>query len=29
MEPFTAGLSDITYILNQSYQWNKAKAGVL
>lgn len=29
MEPFTAGLSDITYILNQSYQWNKTKAGVL
>ncbi|MDM5277491.1 DJ-1/PfpI family protein [Paenibacillus silvae] len=29
MGPFTAGLSDITYILNQSYQWNKAKAGVL
>ncbi|WP_145414265.1 DJ-1/PfpI family protein [Paenibacillus xylanexedens] len=29
MEPFTAGLSDITYILNQSYQWNKVKAGVL
>ncbi|MDM5277588.1 DJ-1/PfpI family protein [Paenibacillus silvae] len=29
MEPFTAGFSDITYILNQSYQWNKTKAGVL
>lgn len=29
MQPFTAGLSDITYILNQSYQWNKTKAGVL
>jgi hypothetical protein len=29
MEPFTAGLSDITYILNQAYQWKKDKAGVL
>ncbi|MET3292136.1 UNVERIFIED_CONTAM: transcriptional regulator GlxA family with amidase domain [Brevibacillus sp. OAP136] len=29
MEPFTAGLSDITYILNNAYQWNKVKAGVL
>lgn len=29
MEPFIAGLSDITYILNNAYQWNKVKAGVL
>ncbi|MFC9712563.1 DJ-1/PfpI family protein [Paenibacillus sp. NPDC056933] len=29
MEPFNAGLSDITYVLNNAYQWNKAKAGVL
>ncbi|MCC8437325.1 DJ-1/PfpI family protein [Brevibacillus sp. M2.1A] len=29
MEPFTAGLSDITFILNNAYQWNKVKAGVL
>jgi putative intracellular protease/amidase len=29
MEPFIAGLSDITYVLNNAYQWNKVKAGVL
>ncbi len=29
MKPFNAGLSDITYILNNAYQWNKVKAGVL
>lgn len=29
MEPFNAGLSDITYVLNNAYQWNKVKAGVL
>ncbi|WP_409345973.1 DJ-1/PfpI family protein [Paenibacillus sp. MBLB4367] len=29
MEPFVAGLSDITYVLNNAYQWNKVKAGVL
>ncbi|SYX84062.1 DJ-1/PfpI family protein [Paenibacillus alvei] len=29
MKPFVAGLSDITYVLNNAYQWNKVKAGVL
>ncbi|GIO95492.1 hypothetical protein J14TS5_05780 [Paenibacillus lautus] len=29
MKPFNAGLSDITYVLNNAYQWNKVKAGVL
>ncbi|QOS80416.1 DJ-1/PfpI family protein [Paenibacillus sp. JNUCC31] len=29
MKPFSAGLSDITYVLNNAYQWNKVKAGVL
>lgn len=29
MNPFVAGLSDITYVLNNAYQWNKVKAGVL
>lgn len=29
MKPFVAGLSDITYLLNNAYQWNKVKAGVL
>ncbi|MGO0059361.1 DJ-1/PfpI family protein [Brevibacillus fluminis] len=29
MQPFTARLSDITYILNNAYQWSKVKAGVL
>ncbi|GAA3400616.1 DJ-1/PfpI family protein [Paenibacillus hodogayensis] len=29
MKPFVAGLSDMTYILNNAYQWNKVKAGVL
>ncbi|GIO15162.1 hypothetical protein J19TS2_47170 [Cohnella xylanilytica] len=29
MKPFVAGLSDITYVLNNAYQWNKTKAGVL
>ncbi|MHA6533167.1 DJ-1/PfpI family protein [Paenibacillus sp. BAC0078] len=29
MKPFVAGLSDITYVLNNAYQWNKEKAGVL
>ncbi|OPA72781.1 DJ-1/PfpI family protein [Paenibacillus selenitireducens] len=29
MKPFDAGLSDITYVLNNAFQWNKVKAGVL
>ncbi|MDI4649610.1 DJ-1/PfpI family protein [Cohnella hashimotonis] len=29
MKPFVAGLSDITYVLNNAFQWNKVKAGVL
>lgn len=29
MKPFVAGLSDITYVLNNAYQWKKVKAGVL
>ncbi|MCA1296378.1 DJ-1/PfpI family protein [Paenibacillus sp. alder61] len=29
MEPFTAGLSDVVYILNNAFQWNKKKDGVL
>lgn len=29
MEPFVPGLSDITYVLNNAYQWNKVKTGVL
>jgi len=29
MVPFQAGLSDITYVMNNAYQWNKVKAGVL
>ncbi|MFC5407665.1 DJ-1/PfpI family protein [Cohnella soli] len=29
MEPFKVGVSDITYVLNNAYQWNKVKAGVL
>ncbi|MEV9503585.1 DJ-1/PfpI family protein [Bacillus safensis] len=29
MEPFTAGLSDIVYILNNAFQWSKEKNGVL
>jgi hypothetical protein len=29
MEPFHAELSDLTYVLNNAYQWNKVKAGVL
>ncbi|MFF2093122.1 DJ-1/PfpI family protein [Paenibacillus sp. NPDC058174] len=29
MKPFQAGLSDITYVMNNAYQWNKVKAGVL
>jgi len=29
MAPFNAGLSDITYVMNNAYQWNKVKAGVL
>lgn len=29
MKPFTAGLNDIVYILNNAYQWSKQKDGVL
>lgn len=29
MKPFVVGLSDITYVLNNAYQWNRVKAGVL
>ncbi|MBE1442514.1 DJ-1/PfpI family protein [Paenibacillus sp. OAS669] len=29
MEPFTAGLSDIVYVLNNAFQWSKKKNGVL
>jgi len=29
MEPFTTGLSDIVYILNNAFQWSKKKNGVL
>ncbi|WP_336790025.1 DJ-1/PfpI family protein [Paenibacillus sp. MMO-177] len=29
MKPFVAGLRDITYVLNNAYQWKKVKAGVL
>ncbi|MCC3374243.1 DJ-1/PfpI family protein [Cohnella sp. REN36] len=29
MKPFVAGLSDLTYVLNNAFQWNKVKAGVL
>lgn len=29
MEPFNAKLSDITYIMNNAFQWKKVKAGVL
>ncbi|WP_338552617.1 DJ-1/PfpI family protein [Paenibacillus sp. KS-LC4] len=29
MEPFLTGLSDLTYVVNNAYQWNKVKAGVL
>ncbi|WP_088834148.1 DJ-1/PfpI family protein [Paenibacillus tyrfis] len=29
MEPFTAGLSDIVYILNNAFQWGKKKNGIL
>ncbi|RAW12745.1 DJ-1/PfpI family protein [Paenibacillus taichungensis] len=29
MEPFNAKLSDISYIMNNAFQWNKLKAGVL
>ncbi|MDF2714894.1 MAG: hypothetical protein K0R28_1819 [Paenibacillus sp.] len=29
MKPFVVGLSDLTYVLNNAYQWDKVKAGVL
>lgn len=29
MKPFTAGLSDIVYILNNAFQWSKQKDGIL
>ncbi|MFB5675320.1 DJ-1/PfpI family protein [Paenibacillus terreus] len=29
MEPFTAGLSDVVYILNNAFQWSKKKDGIL
>ncbi|WP_028400996.1 DJ-1/PfpI family protein [Ectobacillus panaciterrae] len=29
MEPFTTGLSDIVYVLNNAFQWSKKKNGVL
>ncbi|MCM3698778.1 DJ-1/PfpI family protein [Paenibacillus macerans] len=29
MEPFTAGLSDIVYVLNNAFQWSKKKNGVM
>lgn len=29
MEPFNAKLSDISYIMNNAFQWKKVKAGVL
>ncbi|MFF2015756.1 DJ-1/PfpI family protein [Paenibacillus sp. NPDC058177] len=29
VKPFNAGISDITYVLNNAFQWNKPKAGVL
>jgi transcriptional regulator GlxA family with amidase domain len=29
VKPFNAGLSDITYVLNNAFQWNKLKVGVL
>ncbi|MFD0769351.1 DJ-1/PfpI family protein [Bacillus sp. CGMCC 1.60114] len=29
MDPFTAGLSDIVYVLNNAFQWSKKKNGVL
>ncbi|MFC3746660.1 DJ-1/PfpI family protein [Paenibacillus sp. GCM10012306] len=29
MKPFNAGLSDITYVLNNAFQWKKANVGVL
>ncbi|WP_240417332.1 DJ-1/PfpI family protein [Paenibacillus periandrae] len=29
MEPFTIGLSDIVYVLNNAFQWSKKKNGVL
>ncbi|MFD0677073.1 MULTISPECIES: DJ-1/PfpI family protein [unclassified Paenibacillus] len=29
MKPFTAGMSDIDYILNNAFQWSKKKDGVL
>lgn len=29
MKPFTAGLSDVVYILNNAFQWSKKKDGIL
>ncbi len=29
MKPFTAGLNDIVYVLNNAFQWSKKKNGVL